>query len=82
MEEKRFVRKFISEYAQNGYLVNDIIKAYATLQLTEPAKAKMVAKFLETVGRADVPIGIGIQHHNGSHRYDVWAKNYDLSAYP
>lgn len=46
------------------------------------AKAKMVAKFLETVGRADIPIGIGVQHHNQSHRYDVWAKDYDLSAYP
>jgi len=46
------------------------------------AKAKMVARFLETVGRTDIPVGIGIQHHNGSHRYDVWAKDYDLSSYP
>jgi inosine-uridine nucleoside N-ribohydrolase len=46
------------------------------------SKAKTVAKFLETVGRTDIPIGIGIQQHKGSHRQDAWAKNYDLSKYP
>ena len=45
-------------------------------------KAKTVAKFLQTVGRTDIPIGIGIQHHKRSHRQSAWAKDYDLSSYP
>lgn len=45
-------------------------------------KAKTVAKFLEAVGRSDIPIGIGVQHHTGSHRQDAWAQDYDLSSYP
>jgi len=58
------------------------VKLITTESGNTVAKARMVAKFLETVGRTDIPIGIGIQHHNGSHRYDVWAKDYDLSSYP
>jgi len=58
------------------------VKLIITESGNTTAKAKMVAKFLETVGRTDIPVGIGIQHHNGSHRYDVWAKDYDLSSYP
>ena len=46
------------------------------------SKAKTVAKFLQTLGRADIPIGIGVQQHKGSHRQDAWAKDYDLSSYP
>jgi len=58
------------------------VKLITTESGNTVAKARMVAKFLETIGRADIPIGIGIQHHNGSHRYDVWAKDYDLLSYP
>ncbi len=58
------------------------VKLIITESGNTTAKAKMVAKFLETVGRTDIPVGIGIQHHNGSHRYAVWAKGYDLSSYP
>jgi len=46
------------------------------------SKAKTVAKFLQTVGRTDIPIGIGVQQHKGPHRQDAWAKDYDLSSYP
>ena len=46
------------------------------------AKAKVVAKFLETVGRTDIPIGIGVQHHTGGHRQTEWAADYDLASYP
>lgn len=46
------------------------------------SKARTVAKFLETVGRADVPIGVGVQQHSRSHRQDAWASDYDLSSYP
>jgi inosine-uridine nucleoside N-ribohydrolase len=46
------------------------------------SKAKTVAKFLQTVGRTDIPVGIGIQQHKGHHRQDAWAKDYELSSYP
>jgi len=46
------------------------------------SKAKTVAKFLQTVGRTDIPIGIGVQQHKGRHRQDAWAKDYKLSSYP
>lgn len=47
-----------------------------------PSKAKTVAKFLQAVGRADIPIGIGVKHHDRAHRQDAWAKDYELSSYP
>ncbi len=47
-----------------------------------PSKAKTVAKFLQTVGRTDIPIGIGVQQHNGRHRQDAWAEDYEPSSYP
>ena len=46
------------------------------------SKAKTIAKFLQTVGRTDIPIGIGVQQHKGHHRQDAWAKDYELSSYP
>jgi len=46
------------------------------------SKAKTVAKFLQTVGRTDIPIGIGVQQHKGRHRQDAWAEDYELSSYP
>jgi inosine-uridine nucleoside N-ribohydrolase len=46
------------------------------------AKAKVVAKFLQRVGRTDIPVGIGIKQHDGAHRQTAWAADYDLSAYP
>jgi inosine-uridine nucleoside N-ribohydrolase len=46
------------------------------------AKAKVVAKFLQAVGRSDIPIGIGVQHHKGEHRQTGWAQGYDLASYP
>ena len=47
-----------------------------------PSKAKTVAKFLEIVGRTDIPVGIGVKHRDGAHRQDAWAKEYTLSSYP
>ena len=46
------------------------------------SKAKTVAKFLEIVGRTDIPIGIGVKHREGAHRQDAWARDYKLSSYP
>lgn len=58
------------------------IKLITTEVGNTASKAKTVAKFLETVGRTDIPIGIGVQQHQGHHRQDAWAKDYDLSSYP
>ncbi len=46
------------------------------------AKAKVVAKFLHRLGRTDIPVGIGIRQHEGTHRQTDWAAGYDLSSYP
>lgn len=46
------------------------------------AKARVVAKFLQAVGRADIQIGIGVSQHQGNHRQTGWAEGYDLSKYP
>lgn len=46
------------------------------------AKAKVVAKFLHRVGRTDIPVGVGVKQHDGTHRQTEWAAEYDLSTYP
>jgi len=58
------------------------VKLITTAVGNTQSKAKTVAKFLEIVGRADIPIGIGVQQHKGRHRQDAWAKDYELSSYP
>ena len=58
------------------------IKLITTEVGNTQSKAKTVAKFLKTVGRTDIPIGIGVQQHKGRHRQDAWAKDYELSSYP
>jgi inosine-uridine nucleoside N-ribohydrolase len=46
------------------------------------AKAKVVAKFLQQVGRTDVAVGIGIKQRDGDHQQTPWAQGYDLASYP
>jgi inosine-uridine nucleoside N-ribohydrolase len=46
------------------------------------AKAKVVAKFLDRVGRDDIPVGIGVKQSDGNHRQIAWAADYDLASYP
>jgi inosine-uridine nucleoside N-ribohydrolase len=46
------------------------------------AKAKVVAQYLDRVGHATIPIGIGVKKHDGTHRHTDWAKDYDLASYP
>jgi len=58
------------------------VKLITTAVGNTRSKARTVAKFLETVGRTDIPIGIGIQQHQRSHRQDAWAADYKLSSYP
>lgn len=58
------------------------VKLVTTAVGDTPAKAKIVAKFLETVGRTDIPVGIGVQQGTGGHRQVEWTKGYELSSYP
>jgi inosine-uridine nucleoside N-ribohydrolase len=58
------------------------VKLITTAVRNTPSKAKVVAKFLRTVGRTDIPIGIGVKHSNASHRQQEWIKEYELSSYP
>jgi inosine-uridine nucleoside N-ribohydrolase len=58
------------------------VKLITTAVRNTPSKAKVVAKFLETVGRTDIPIGIGVQHNEAGHRQQAWIKDYELSLYP
>ncbi len=46
------------------------------------AKARVVAQFLHRVGRTDIPVGVGVKQHEGTHRQIGWAADYDLSLYP
>ncbi len=46
------------------------------------ARAKIVAKFLEQVGRTDVEIGIGVKTKDIKVPQAKWADDYDLSQYP
>jgi inosine-uridine nucleoside N-ribohydrolase len=46
-------------------------------------RAKLLARFLEAAGRADVPVGIGLDvNPKKSARQAEWIKGYDLKAYP
>jgi inosine-uridine nucleoside N-ribohydrolase len=58
------------------------VKLITTSVRNTPSKAKVVAKFLETVGRTDIPIGIGVRHNQASHRQQAWIEGYELSSYP
>ncbi len=58
------------------------VKLITTAVGNTSSKVKTVAKFLEATGRTDIPIGVGVQQHEGRHRQDAWAKDYDLSTYP
>ena len=58
------------------------VKLITTSSDNTPLKAKLVAKFLEKVGRTDIPIGIGIEENRKKGWQYPWIKDYDLSQYP
>ncbi len=58
------------------------VKLITTAVRNTPSKAKVVAKFLQTVGRTDIPVGIGVRHNQAGHRQQEWIKDYELSSYP
>jgi inosine-uridine nucleoside N-ribohydrolase len=45
-------------------------------------RARIVARLLETAGRTDVPIGLGISAEDKDGPQAAWVKDYDLSKYP
>jgi inosine-uridine nucleoside N-ribohydrolase len=62
------------------------IKLVLTATHNTPEKVKLVAKFLDTVGRTEVPIGKGFWEDNQTGpNYGAlygWSTNYDLKKYP
>lgn len=45
-------------------------------------RAKLIARILETAGRTDVAVGLGIGSRDGDGGQAEWVKGYDLKAYP
>ena len=46
-------------------------------------RASLIAKLLETAGRTDIPVGVGVgDDHKVEGRQDEWLKGYDLASYP
>ncbi len=45
-------------------------------------QAQIVAKFLQTVKRTDVPIGVGINQDSYVGPLYGWAEDYNLKSYP
>jgi inosine-uridine nucleoside N-ribohydrolase len=45
-------------------------------------RAKVIAKFLQRVGRTDIPIGIGVKEGEGMGPQEAWIKDYKLEDYP
>jgi inosine-uridine nucleoside N-ribohydrolase len=46
-------------------------------------RARLIAKFHETAGRAEIPVGVGLEaNRTGEGPQAVWVKGYDLKKYP
>ena len=45
-------------------------------------RAGLIAKLLETAGRTDIPVGVGLGPTSGGGGQSAWVKGYDLKAYP
>jgi inosine-uridine nucleoside N-ribohydrolase len=58
------------------------VKLITTSSDNTPLKATFVAKFLEQVGRTDIPIGIGPSENDKKGWLYSWIKDYEISRYP
>jgi inosine-uridine nucleoside N-ribohydrolase len=58
------------------------VKLITTSSDNTPLKAKLVAKFLDSVGRTDIPIGIGPPENREKGWLYPWIKDYEISRYP
>jgi len=45
-------------------------------------RAKLLARLLETAGRTDIPVGLGVGSKAGPQRQGEWVKDYRLEDYP
>lgn len=46
-------------------------------------RAKLIAKLLETAGRTDIPVGVGVHvKRQGKRAQEAWVRDYDLTSYP
>ena len=45
-------------------------------------RAKLAARMLETAGRTDIPIAVGIPTSVGEKSFEQWIGDYDLTRYP
>ncbi len=45
-------------------------------------RAKLIAKLLQTAGRTDIPVGIGLRPEDHGGRQAAWVNDYDLASYP
>jgi len=58
------------------------IKLILTAAHNATGRAQIVAKFLQTIGKTDIDVGIGISQDNYVGPLYGWASDYDLSSYP
>ncbi len=58
------------------------VKLITTSSDNTTLKAKLVAKFLESVGRSHIPIGIGLEENRKKGWMYPWVKDYNISQYP
>ncbi len=58
------------------------VKLITTSTDNTPLKTQLVAKFLEIVGRTDIPIGIGLQENHKKGWLYPWIRDYEMSRYP
>lgn len=45
-------------------------------------RAKLIARLLETAGRSDVPVGIGLRQDDRVESQGPWVESYELERYP
>jgi inosine-uridine nucleoside N-ribohydrolase len=46
-------------------------------------RARLIAKILQSAGRTDIAVGMGVEHKAGQmHRQEPWLAGYDLERYP
>jgi len=57
------------------------LKLVVTATADTTLRAKFFAKYLETVGRSEIPIGIGLNEVPQALRHEQWVRDYDLSKY-
>ncbi|MCJ7729121.1 MAG: nucleoside hydrolase [Sedimentisphaerales bacterium] len=59
------------------------VKLITTAVGDTTARAKVLAKILQTAGRMDIPIGVGtaVGDMKKGHRQDGWVKDFELSKY-